>query len=132
MSTRQRIYSYEYRIKDNYVIVFFISYQLSYFMRKVGILVIGRKIEMYSSQPIKLSDSWRNKLKFTSSEKNMGFFSKVYIKKGHKIFKIQDFKNSNFLDIHSCMIIWHWHQCNFVPFYFAKKCINQILNLMSI
>lgn len=58
MSTRQRIYSYEYRIKDNYVIiVFFISYQLSYFMRKVGILVIGRKIEMYSSQPIKLSDS---------------------------------------------------------------------------
>lgn len=54
MSTRQRIYSYEYRIKDNYVIVFFISYQLSYFMRKVGILVIGRKIEMYSSQPIKL------------------------------------------------------------------------------
>lgn len=58
MSTRQRIYSYEYRIKDNYVIiVFFISYQLSYFMRKVGILVIGRKIEMYSSQLIKLSDS---------------------------------------------------------------------------
>lgn len=57
MSTRQRIYSYEYRIKDNYEIVFFISYQLSYFMRKVGILVIGRKIEMYSSQPIKLSDS---------------------------------------------------------------------------
>lgn len=57
MSTRQRIYSYEYRIKDNYVIVFFISYQLSYFMRKVGILVIERKIEMYSSQPIKLSDS---------------------------------------------------------------------------
>lgn len=57
MGTRQRIYSYEYRIKDNYVIVFFISYQLSYFMRKVGILVIGRKIEMYSSQPIKLSDS---------------------------------------------------------------------------
>lgn len=56
MSTRQRIYSYEYRIKDNYVIVIFISYQLSYFMRK-GILVIGRKIEMYSSQPIKLSDS---------------------------------------------------------------------------
>lgn len=54
MSTRQRIYSYEYRIKDNYVIVFFISYQLSYFMRKVGILVIGRKIEMYSTQPIKL------------------------------------------------------------------------------
>lgn len=31
----------------------------------------------------------------------MVFFSKVYIKKGHKIFKIQDFKNSNFLDIHS-------------------------------
>lgn len=60
MSTRQRIYSYEYRIKDNYVhyvIVFFISYQLSYFMRKVGILDIGRKIEMYSSQLIKLSDS---------------------------------------------------------------------------
>lgn len=57
MSTRQRIYSYEYRIKDNYVIVIFISYQLSYFMRKFGILVIGRKIEMYSSQPIKLSDS---------------------------------------------------------------------------
>lgn len=57
MSTRQRIYSYEYRIKDNYVIiVFFISYQLSYFMRKVGILVIGRKIEMYSSH-LKLSDS---------------------------------------------------------------------------
>lgn len=128
MSTRQRIYSYEYRIKDNYVIVFFISYQLSYFMRKVGILVIGRKIEMYSSQPIKLSDSWRNKLKFTSSEKNMVFFSKVYIKRVIKYLKYKISKTLRY----TFVIIWHWHQCNFVPFYFAKKCINQILNLMSI